>query len=83
LRTVQGRLKIRIKLTVDSSGNVVLAKFDSRGPSKYFAERTLEAARQWKFKPPQVDGRGVPSEWILRFEFTRSGATVHPAQTFP
>jgi len=83
LRTVQGKLKIRIKLTVDSSGNVVLAKFDSRGPSKYFAERTLEAARQWKFKPPQVDGRGVPSEWILRFEFTRSGATVHPEQTFP
>jgi TonB family protein len=83
LRTVQGKLKIRIKVTVDSSGNVVLAKFDSRGPSKYFAERTLEAARQWKFNPPQVDGRGVPSEWILRFEFTRSGATVHPAQTFP
>jgi TonB family protein len=83
LRTVQGKLKVRIKVTVDSSGNVVLAKFDSRGPSKYFAERTLEAARQWKFNPPQVDGRGVPSEWILRFEFTRSGATVHPAQTFP
>jgi TonB family protein len=83
LRTVQGKLKIRIKVTVDSSGNVVLAKFDSRGPSKYFAERTLEAARQWKFNPAQVDGRGVPSEWILRFEFTRSGATVHPAQTFP
>jgi serine/threonine protein kinase len=83
LRTVQGKLKIRIKVTADSSGNVVLAKFDSRGPSKYFAERTLEAARQWKFNPPQVDGRGVPSEWILRFEFTRSGATVHPAQTFP
>ncbi|MGC1435094.1 MAG: protein kinase [Terriglobales bacterium] len=83
LRTVQGKLKVRIKVAVDSSGNVVLAKFDSRGPSKYFAERTLEAARQWKFNPLQVDGRGVPSEWILRFEFTRSGATVHPAQTFP
>jgi TonB family protein len=82
LRTVQGKLKIRVKVTVDSSGNVVLAKFDSRGPSKYFAERTLEAARQWKFNPPQVDGRRVPSEWILRFEFTRSGATVHPTQTF-
>jgi serine/threonine protein kinase len=83
LRTVHGKVKIRIKVSVDSSGNVVLTKFDSRGPSKYFAERTLEAARQWKFKPPQVDGRGVPSEWILRFEFTRSGATVHPEQTFP
>ena len=83
MRTIHGKLKIRIKVSVDSSGNVVLAKFDSRGPSKYFAERTLEAARQWKFNPPQVDGRGVPSEWILKFEFTRSGATVHPAQTFP
>jgi TonB family protein len=83
LRTVQGKVKVRIKVTVDSSGNVVLAKFDSRGPSKYFADRTLQAARQWTFKPPQVDGRGVPSEWVLKFEFARSGATVHPAQTFP
>jgi eukaryotic-like serine/threonine-protein kinase len=83
LRTIHGKLKIRVKVSVDSSGNVVLAKFDSRGPSRYFAERTLQAARRWTFKPPQVGGQGVPSEWILPFEFERSGINVHPAQTFP
>ncbi len=83
LRTVQGKVKVRVKVTVDSSGNVVVAKFDSRGPSKYFADRSLQAAQQWTFKPPQVGGQGVPSEWMLRFEFTRAGASVHPAQTFP
>jgi TonB family protein len=83
LRTIQGKVKVRVKVTVDSSGKVVLAKLDSRGPSKYFAERALEAARQWAFKPPQVGGQGVSSEWMLKFEFARSGASVHPAQTFP
>ena len=83
LRTIHGKLKIRVKVTVDSSGNVTLAKFDSRGPSRYFADRTLRAAQQWTFKPPQIDGKSVPSEWMLKFEFERSGASVHPAQTFP
>jgi TonB family protein len=83
LRTIHGKLKVRVKVSVDSSGNVVVAKFDSRGPSKYFAERTLPAARRWTFKPPQVGGQGVPSEWILTFEFERSGINVHPAQAFP
>jgi TonB family protein len=83
LRTIHGKLKVRIKVPVDSSGKVLVAKFDSRGPSRYFSERTLQAARQWTFKPPQVGGQGVPSEWMLTFEFERSGINVHPAQTFP
>jgi len=83
LRTIQGKVKVRVKATVDSSGKVVSAKLDSRGPSKYFAERALDAARQWTFKPPQAGGQSVPSDWMLKFEFTRSGASVHPAQTSP
>jgi len=83
LRTIQGKVKVRVKVTVDSSGKVVTAKFDSRGPSKYFADRSLQAAQRWTFRPPQVDGQGVPSEWMLPFEFTRSGASIHPTQTFP
>jgi TonB family protein len=83
LRTIHGKVKVRVKVSVDSSGNVLVAKFDSRGPSRYFADRTLPAARRWTFKPPQVGGQGVPSEWILTFEFERSGINVHPAQTFP
>ena len=83
LRTIHGKVKVRVNVSVDSSGNVLVAKFDSRGPSRYFADRTLPAARRWTFKPPQVGGQGVPSEWILTFEFERSGINVHPAQTFP
>ncbi len=83
LKTIHGKLKVRVKVSVDSSGNVLVAKFDSRGPSKYFAERTLQAARRWTFKAPQVGEQGVPSEWMLTFEFDRSGINVHPSQTFP
>jgi TonB family protein len=83
LRTIHGKVKVRVKVTVDSSGNVTAAKFDSRGPSRYFADHTLRAAQQWTFKPPQIDGKSVPSDWMLKFEFDRGGASVHPAQTFP
>ncbi len=83
LRTVHGKLKVRVKVSVDSSGKVLMANFDSRGPSPYFAERSLQAARQWTFQPPQVDGRNVPSEWILKFQFEKTGVNVSPAQTFP
>jgi TonB family protein len=83
LRTVHGKLKVRVKVTVDSSGNVLVANFDSRGPSRYFADRTLQAARRWKFQPPQVGGRSVPSEWILKFDFEKASVNVHPVQTFP
>jgi TonB family protein len=83
LRTIHGKLKVRVKVAVDSSGHVTEATFDSRGPSRYFAERALRAAKQWTFQPPQVDGRGVPSEWMLKFEFERTTVNVHPAQIFP
>jgi TonB family protein len=81
--TIQGKVRVRVKVTVDSSGNVLAAKFDSRGPSKYFAERTLQAAKQWTFKPPMAGGQSVPSEWVLKFEIGRSVTNVHPVQTSP
>ena len=83
LHTVHGKLKVRVKVSVDSSGKVLMANFESRGPSQYFAERSLQAARQWTFQPPQVDGRSVPSEWILKFQFERGSVNVSPAQTSP
>jgi len=83
LRTIHGKVKVRVKVAVNSSGNVTVANFDSQGPSRYFAERALRAAKQWTFQPPQVNGQGVPSEWTLKFEFEKSGSSVQPAQTFP
>jgi TonB family protein len=81
--TVQGRLKVAVDVSVDASGNVSEAKFASRGPSTYFANRALAAARGWKFNPPQVNGQAVPSEWVLHFQFRRSSIEVSPVEKHP
>jgi len=36
-RTIQGTIKIRVRVEVDSAGNVTTAKLESAGPSKYFS----------------------------------------------
>jgi len=74
--TVTGTLKVRVKVSVDAAGNVENATFVSPGPSKYFARQAMEAARQWKFSPAQVNGQAAPSAWILQFGFRRSGTEV-------
>jgi TonB family protein len=83
MRTIQGTVRVKIRVDVDSSGGVVGAKFDSAGPSKYFASRALQAARQWEFSPAEVDGKKVASEWVLRFEFARNSAKAFPAPVAP
>jgi TonB family protein len=81
--TIQGHIKVAVHVSVDGSGNVSEAKFASAGPSKYFADRAMAAARRWKFTPPQVDGQAVASEWILRFQIGRDNINVVPAEINP
>jgi TonB family protein len=81
--TIRGHVKVSVQVAVDAAGNVSQAKLVLAGPSKYFSSRALEAARGWKFTPPQVKGQGAPSEWILRFQFGRTGTQVFPSQTNP
>jgi TonB family protein len=81
--TIRGTVRVSVRVRVDPSGSVQEAKFDSPGPSRYFADLALEAARRWSFWPPKVNGRNVPSEWILRFEFERTGTKVFPVQDVP
>ena len=83
LNTITGHVKVSVQVSVDASGNVSEAKFVSAGPSKYFAERALAAARRWKFTPPQVDGQAAASEWILRFQFGRADVQAFPAEIKP
>jgi TonB family protein len=83
LNTVHGRLKVSIQVSVDASGNVTQASFVSAGPSTYFANRALAAARQWKFEPPQIDGHAAASAWVLRFQFRRTSTEVFPAEKNP
>jgi len=83
MRTIKGTVKVSVRLSVDANGNVTDATFESPGPSKYFAGKSLEAARHWKFKPAQVGGNAAPSTWTLEFQFMQSGINVVPEQTTP
>jgi TonB family protein len=78
--TIQGRVKVIVRVTVDASGNVLQATLTSAGPSRYFANKAVAAARQWKFKAPQENGRPKSSEWLLRFQFGRSSTQVFPTE---
>jgi TonB family protein len=81
--TITGRFRVSVQVEVDPSGNVVQAKLVSPGPSVYFANHALAAARRWTFNPPQVDGHPAASEWNLRFQFSRTNIQVFPAETKP
>jgi len=81
--TIQGKVRVGVRVRVDPLGGVAGAKLDSPGPSRYFAGLAVKAARHWKFDPAKIDGKNVSSEWILRFEFGKSGTKVLPVRTDP
>jgi len=83
LATIQGTVRIVVRVNVNAAGSVTNATLDSPGASKYFSSLAEQAARQWEFSSPEVDGRSVPSEWLIRFEFTQAGAHAFPSQVQP
>ncbi len=83
LDTIHGTVKVEIRVAVDESGNVTDARFEPAGPSRYFANLAMDAARKWRFEPTQIDGRAVRSAWILQFDFQRTGTEVTPVEVFP
>jgi TonB family protein len=78
--TITGKIKVVVRVEVSPSGEVSEAKLISAGPSQYFANLALAAARRWKFTPEQVHGEGAPSAWNLRFQFSRSATQVYPTE---
>jgi TonB family protein len=74
-RTIQGTIKVRVRVDVDGGGNVVKAKLESAGPSKYFSRVAMESAREWKFVPARADESGA-REWKLQFAFSRARTGV-------
>jgi TonB family protein len=81
--TIQGKVRVSVKVHVDPSGAVSDAALDSPGPSKFFADLALQAARKWVFSPPEMNGRSVASEWRLQFDFRQKETTVATTQTTP
>jgi TonB family protein len=83
LASIHGTVRVSVRVQVDPTGNVSAAALDSAGPSQYFADLALKAARRWQFTSPEVNGHSVPSEWVIRFHFTPSGPKAIPTQTAP
>jgi TonB family protein len=81
--TIHGHVRVAVKVHVDAAGAVSTAALDSAGPSAFFADAALKAARQWAFTPPEVNGKSVPSDWVLHFVFTSADTKVTPNQTAP
>jgi TonB family protein len=83
LATIHGVVRVSVRVHVDPTGNVANAEFESPGPSKYFADLALQAARRWQFGSPEAGGHSVPSEWLIRFQFRPSGPKAIPTQVRP
>ncbi|MGZ4787911.1 MAG: TonB family protein [Terriglobales bacterium] len=74
--SITGKVRVRVQVDVDRTGNVVDSRFLSAGPSKYFARAAMQAAREWKFIPASTEARA----WNLEFDFRRTGTQVHSSQ---
>jgi hypothetical protein len=83
LATIEGTVRVGVKVRVDAAGNVSEATLDTPGPSNYFADLSLKAARGWVFSSPEADGLSVPSEWLIHFDFTQTGVKAFAHQTKP
>jgi TonB family protein len=78
--TIHGTVRLSVKLHVNASGAVTGAELAASGPSKYFADQALSAARKWDFTPAKINGRSVKSDWIVRFDITQSRTQVFPSE---
>jgi serine/threonine protein kinase len=74
--SIHGHIKVTVRVTVDGSGNVVGEAVEKSGSSKYFARLSAEAAGKWKFAAAADPD---PRVWLVRFDFSRGGATAHAA----
>jgi hypothetical protein len=83
LATIHGTFHVIVKVQVDAAGNVVSSSLDSPGPSRYFAGLAERAARQWQFSGAEDAGHGVPSAWLIRFEFASAGVHATAQQSAP
>jgi TonB family protein len=81
--SIHGQVNVKVRVAVDATGAVSNATLESPGPSKYFANAALDAARRWRFKAAQAKGQAVASVWMLQFKFTQSGTDVTPVEVTP
>ena len=78
--TIQGRIKVKVRVHVAAPGNVTQAEIDSPIASQYFARLALQAAQRWKFTPVPQGAEDSMREWLLRFEFGNEETKVYPSR---
>ncbi|MFY9690679.1 MAG: TonB family protein [Candidatus Acidiferrales bacterium] len=75
-KTIRGTVRVTVRVKVDRAGHVRAAKLESAGRSRYFARLSMDAARNWKFRPRTANAKRTPSEWLIRFDYTKSATTA-------
>jgi hypothetical protein len=75
LDTITGRVRINVRVRVDSAGQVDQATLEPPAASKYFTDRVLVAARAWKFP-----AGNAPQDWLLHFELMPEQTRVSSAK---
>lgn len=81
--SIHGVVKVRVQVNVNQLGEVTLAGLAAHGPSRYFARQALDAARQWSFTAPVIDGKAVASRWTVEFDFRRGGVKAESKMIQP
>lgn len=71
LRARQRRIEgwVRVKLLVNTSGQIEHAEIVEAQPPGYFERSVLECVRQWKLTPPAVGGEPVKAWMVTRIRF--------------
>ena len=81
--TINGAVKVKVRVVVNAQGKVSHATLEAPGPSRYFANQALQAARLWTFVAPVHDEKPEASEWTLGFEFRKSGTKATAQRNSP
>jgi eukaryotic-like serine/threonine-protein kinase len=81
--TISGKVRVIVRVSVDAAGAVKNATLNSSASSRYFADRAIQAARQWKFAPAIAGGQNVASEWTVQFDFYRNDTKVLSTRVAP
>jgi TonB family protein len=65
--TLPVRTRVKVKVSVDSSGRVTNARVTGTGVNAKVAAVAISAAKQWMFDPAKENGRRISSEHTIVF----------------
>jgi serine/threonine protein kinase len=63
--TIRGKVRVAVRVHANAEGAVESAALDAPASSQFFADKSVAAARAWKFAPG-----GTAGDWEIRFVFT-------------